>query len=91
MKTSFLPIAWRQTLQLSPPRTPSPRRSRATASLEAWLSGDRQKGGVRHDDKPELSPGFDGSWHESSRALAHGLVVREWGVDDAVRLSVASR
>ncbi len=85
MNTPFLPAAWHKALRL-PLLAPSPaRRGRRTLRLEQLMTGTQGHGASGTSDSGE---NFDGSWHESSRALARGLVVREWG--DVPRQGVMS-
>ena len=84
MNTPFLPAAWHKALL--PLLAPSPaRRGRRTLRLEQLMTGTQGHGASGTSDSGE---NFDGSWHESSRALARGLVVREWG--DVPRQGVMS-
>ena len=75
MKSSFLPVTWRKTLPLPTPLPVSPSRGRRALRLDQLLTGER---GARAAYLGEEDGQFDGSWHESSRALAQGLLVREW-------------
>ena len=62
-------------------------RHRRVLRLDRMLTGERGAFAVPGDEEGGQ---FDGSWHESSRALARGLVVREWDSIDALKLLAPS-
>jgi hypothetical protein len=82
MNTSFLPPSWRKSLLLPNPASIPSNRHRRVLRLDRLLAGDR--GAFTAPDDEEGGQ-FDGSWHESSRALARGLVVREWDSADPLK------
>lgn len=88
MKTSFLPAAWRKTLQLPVPVSAPANRGRRPLRLDQLLSGEC---GARRAHGDRDGEQFDGSWHESSQALARGLLVQEWGSAEMAQEGLALR
>jgi hypothetical protein len=75
MKTTFLPAAWCKNLLLNGSPTPTPARPRRSLRLDPLLMVPRAALVLQEEE----DTAYDGTWHESSRALARGLWVREWG------------
>jgi hypothetical protein len=75
MKTAFLPTAWCKNLLLTGSPAPTPTRPRRSLRLDPLQMMPRAAPVLTDDD----DTAYDGTWHESSRALARGLWVREWG------------